>query len=384
MRENQGWYQEGLAHEQLVKGFQSYINYMRQVDLDVQSHLSADKRKSPSPEAIIRRKLDWESGTIDPEKGEFYSTLRNAWDAVNYERYPIGSSQEHLAGVTLSGYYQHQCVTGAPEPGAIRFTDPVQTRMFDALSDAAGVPHQHGQTAVEIPDKLKNYGPWSRSEEYMDLRKAAAARARREQPEPPSSSHSTTEYTASNQPVEQDPLYAAFWNRFIDQASEVPTGEDPAFWPRKVFLKFEELIENKDFITDKAKHELATKLTPIQESMLKVRTAYEIAAYSSVQRLPIEKEKSFMQGIIEEDLKMDREFRNRNAVELSLAEQALVGRLCKTSRYTGDGRTGQRTLQPQIPFDPDRRIYNYADIIGPGPKPEPPAARRRQPPHRGK
>jgi hypothetical protein len=118
--------------------------------------------------------------------------------------------------------------------------------------------------------------------------------------------------------------------------------------------------------------------------MRNVRIAYEIAAYSSVQRLPIETEKSFMQGIIEQDLKMDQEFNKRNAVELTPAEQALVERLCKTPRYTVDGRTGQRTLQPQIPFDPDRRIYNYADIIGPTPGSEPPVARRRQPPHRRK
>src|SRR4051812_38884616 len=76
MRDNQGWHEEGLSHEQLVRGLQQYITHMQKIDQDEQRHLPPEKQNLLSPAAIIRRKLDWESGTIDPAKGESYSTLR--------------------------------------------------------------------------------------------------------------------------------------------------------------------------------------------------------------------------------------------------------------------------------------------------------------------
>jgi hypothetical protein len=384
MRENQGWYHEGLSHEQLVKGLQRYITHMQEIDRDGQRHLPPEKQNLLPPAAIIRRKLDWESGTIDPAIGEYYSTLRYAWDALTYNQYEPGRPPEPLVGATLSDYYQVQMSHGAPEPARITLTDPTQVRMMDALADAAGIEHQMGQTAFSIPEQVQNYLKYQLSAEYQNQRKASAARTRGEEPDSRQHVHHTTENTNTTLPAEHDAFYPSFWDKFVEQSSIVPTGEDPAFWPRKAFLSFEELLENKDYINDKAKHELAIKLTPIQENMRKVRIAYEIAAYSSIRKELWGNEKSFMHGIVEQDLKMDREFRNRDAVELTPAEQALVGRLCETPRYTEDNRTGQRTLQPKIPFDPERRVYNYADIIGPAPRSEPPATRRRQPPQRRK
>jgi hypothetical protein len=48
-------------------------------------------------------------------------------------------------------------------------------------------------------------------------------------------------------------------------------------------------------------------------------------------------------------------------------EQSIVRRLCETPRYA-IGRGGKETLQPKIPFNPQRRIYNYTDVIGPAQK----------------
>jgi hypothetical protein len=107
MRENQGWQQEGLSHEQAVMGFQAYIKNFQQLDLDLQSHLPPEKRQLLPAEAVVRQKLDWESGSVEPDKGEFYSTLRYAWDALSYDRYKPGSPAENLAGSTLSMYVNH-------------------------------------------------------------------------------------------------------------------------------------------------------------------------------------------------------------------------------------------------------------------------------------
>jgi hypothetical protein len=69
MRENRGWYQEGLPHEQLVVGIKQYVRRFQQLDLDLQGHLPLEKRRVLQAEAVIRRKLDWESGTPNQERG---------------------------------------------------------------------------------------------------------------------------------------------------------------------------------------------------------------------------------------------------------------------------------------------------------------------------
>src|SRR4051794_17876789 len=107
MRENKGWHKEGLSHEQAVKGLQAYIKRFQQLDLDLQIHLPPEKRQLLPAEAVVRQKLDWESGSVEQDKEEFYSTLRYAWDAVAYDRYKPGSLAEGLAGSTLSMYVNH-------------------------------------------------------------------------------------------------------------------------------------------------------------------------------------------------------------------------------------------------------------------------------------
>ena len=98
--------------------------------------------------------------------------------------------------------------------------------------------------------------------------------------------------------------------------------------------------------------------------MRKIRTAYEIVAYPHIQRMPYDNDKSFRQELIEDELTTDREFNNRDRVELTHTELGILQRLCETPRYHL-GKDGKRTLQPAIPFNPQQRIYNYADIIGP-------------------
>jgi hypothetical protein len=37
----------------------------------------------------------------------------------------------------------------------VKLTHPLQVRLLDALTEAVGIPHQRGQTVIEIPKNLK-------------------------------------------------------------------------------------------------------------------------------------------------------------------------------------------------------------------------------------
>ena len=130
-----------------------------------------------SPAQIVRRHLEreWQRGHDqgNQEREEFFDRLEHAWDALAYERYEIGSDEERHAGtLTVGPYYRH-----TQEP-TIRFSDPMQVRILDALAEAVGILHQRGQTEIEIPEKLKNYLAWQRSKEYEELWHQARARRR--------------------------------------------------------------------------------------------------------------------------------------------------------------------------------------------------------------
>jgi hypothetical protein len=68
-----------------------------------------------------------------------------------YDRYEVGSREEGLAGSTMQMYYW------ATHEPTIKLTDPGQVRTLDALTEAVGIPHQRGQTEIQIPEKLRNY-----------------------------------------------------------------------------------------------------------------------------------------------------------------------------------------------------------------------------------
>ena len=90
-----------------------------------------------------------------------FFTLRSAWDALAYDRYEIGSKEEGLAGSVLQAY------SSATHEPTIKLSDLKQVRLIDALTEAAGIPHQRGQAEVEIPEKLRNYNKYVMSKEYQ-------------------------------------------------------------------------------------------------------------------------------------------------------------------------------------------------------------------------
>jgi|SRR3954470_21593812 hypothetical protein len=128
--------------------------------------------------------------------------------------------------------------------------------------------------------------------------------------------------------------------------------------------EFNYLIVNRDDIKNPAKAELAQKLVPLKDTIRRVRTAYEIIAYPQCQ----ERGRRYN---IETQLRQDQEFFERDKVELNDAEMDIVRKLCETPRYAL--RQGLKEPQPKIPFDPQKRVYNYAEVLNAPPgKPQQP------------
>ena len=147
-----------LSHERLVKSFQTLIREQQQLYSSIRT---PGEREVLPPEVIVRKQLDWYSDTPNKEKGESFFTLRSAWDALAYDRYEIGSKEEGLAGSVLQAY------SSATDEPTIKLSDPKQVRLIDALTEAAGIPHQRGQAEVKIPEKLRNYNKYVMSKEYQ-------------------------------------------------------------------------------------------------------------------------------------------------------------------------------------------------------------------------
>jgi hypothetical protein len=158
LREQQGGDKQGISHEQLVGNIRHFIQREQQV--------RKARRDEASPKEIIRNELvSLQSVKANPRGEEMASPvwfpLRNAWDALTYDRYQPGSFDEVFAGWCLSEHFQrtHEAI--------IRLSN-LQVRILDALTDAVGIPHQKGRTEIEIPKKLRNYDNWQASEEYQE------------------------------------------------------------------------------------------------------------------------------------------------------------------------------------------------------------------------
>jgi hypothetical protein len=136
--------------------------------------------------------------------------------------------------------------------------------------------------------------------------------------------------------------------------------------------EFEYLIATRNEVKKPEKRLFADKLALIKESIQKVKIAYEIITFPHFKDWGI-------RDSIKEDLSRDRDWRERDSVELNDAELEIVRRLCQTPRYelhkpvpwyevTEEGdiktRPPYQKLQPQIPFNPQKRVYHYSEVIG--------------------
>jgi hypothetical protein len=254
-------------------------------------------------------------------------------------------------------------------PGPVIKLNPVQVRIIDALAEVTHIPREKGQTEVVIPEKLRSY-KWHLSAEYQDRLKAAAAKARGETGDTQSANSlqdtnraNRTETAPRAQTGQElakpDEFYQAFWDRVVEQSSIAPQGVDPAFWPNRVLTEFELLAStDRAFIKDKSRYELAGKLAPVKDSIKKIRTAYQIISYPACMSENYREQ-------IEGDLHMDREIHNRDQVELTAPEAAILNRLCETPRYALYSDT--KLAEPRIPINPQQRVFKYADVFHPSP-----------------
>ena len=155
---SQSWYDR--PHDKLVGAFREYITTQRQ-----KYGRSADLFP---PENIIHDTL-WREQAGGPQRQEFFQPLTYAWDAIAFGRYEPGSSPEHRAADLLHFY----------EEPTVQLPDPLQVRILDALTEAAGIPHERGQAIIPVPEQLlgRNYANWLLSPERE--RAVAQARAKR-------------------------------------------------------------------------------------------------------------------------------------------------------------------------------------------------------------
>jgi hypothetical protein len=123
---------------------------------------SPQEREVLPPETVIRNVLEWYADSSMEQEDTFF-TLQSAWDALAYDKYETGSREEGLAGSLLQAYY------GETKEPAIKLTNPKQVLLLDAMAEAAGVPHQRGQTEITIPEKLRKYNQYLMSSEYEEL-----------------------------------------------------------------------------------------------------------------------------------------------------------------------------------------------------------------------
>jgi hypothetical protein len=135
------------------------------------------------------------------------------------------------------------------------------------------------------------------------------------------------EVAANTSPVEQAAFYQAFWNKLIDRSSNPPIlGQETASYPIKMLNEFEYFIATRNEVKKPEKRIFADKLALIGESIRKVKTAYEIITFPYFKDWGI-------RDSIKDELERDRNWRERDSVELNNEELEIVRRLCQIPRY---------------------------------------------------
>jgi hypothetical protein len=148
---------------------------------------------------------------------------------------------------------------------------------------------------------------------------------------------------------------ASFADAF-GKLSETPGGVDPAFWPVQVLNELNYMIVNRDEATPGALNvwgvparEVGERFAPFQEHIRKVKTAYEILAFPHCKY-------QGSRDLIDDELYRDQHSFERDQVELSAPELAILSRLAAAKN---------------IPFNPEKRVYQYEEVFHPSPDIEP-------------
>jgi hypothetical protein len=121
--------------------------------------------EAPHEQLVQSFRTEW-----DRQKADFYAKIYDAWDVVAFEHFPDWAYEgraherregelpltQHYAADNLSCKYQRALAMGESRPEIIKL-DPQQVKILDALAEATDIPHQHGQAAIEIPERFRYY-----------------------------------------------------------------------------------------------------------------------------------------------------------------------------------------------------------------------------------
>ena len=159
---------------------------------------------------------------------------------------------------------------------------------------------------------------------------------------------------------ETDPTEANLPAPFRDafgKLSETPPREDPAFWPVKVLNELHAMIVERDDFAPNARNvwgvsirEVGERFAPFKEHIRNVKTAYEILAYPHCKY-------AGSREVIEGELAQDQHSNERSQVELNDGELAILSGLATAKN---------------LPFNPEKRVYQYDEVFHPSPDIEPP------------
>lgn len=126
----------------------------------------------------------------------------------------------------------------------------------------------------------------------------------------------------------------------LKKLSYTPRGEDPVFWPLRVFTELNYYISVKDEAPNPDARTIGNKYAPFQESINRVSTAYSIVAHRHC-RYEGWKEQ------IEANLERDRQTYGRDQVALTGPEIQFLNQI---------------TTARKIPLDPKKRVYSYSEV----------------------
>jgi hypothetical protein len=144
------------SHAKLVAACQNLIQYRQQ---ELGEHAKYFPPAKMIKDVLVRQSLRRESSQpAEKQYGEACHTLLLAWDVIAFEHYGTTSTLTEVedkegAVDRLEGHY---LVTEEP---IIRLSEQ-QTRLLDAMAEAANIPHRKGQAEIEIPEPLRNYKTW--------------------------------------------------------------------------------------------------------------------------------------------------------------------------------------------------------------------------------
>ena len=126
----------------------------------------------------------------------------------------------------------------------------------------------------------------------------------------------------------------------LRRLSYTPKGEDPAFWPVRVFTELKYYISVKDEAPNPDARTVGNKYAPFQESIDRLSTAYSIVAHRHC-------EQEGWKEQIEANLERDRQTYGRDQVTLTDPEFQFLNQI---------------TTARRIPLDTQKRVYSHSEV----------------------